>query len=53
MTSLMRPRPVFVEHLEHDRGARPARCRSARRGVEAVAGDDAGDVRAVAVVVVR
>ena len=53
MTSLMRPLPVGVEHLQHDqvRAGRDARSRAAR--VEAVAGDDAGDVRAVAVVVVR
>ena len=43
----------LVEHLQHDQaraGAMPVR---AAAGIEAVAGDDAGDVRAVAVVVVR
>ena len=52
MTSLMRPRAGAVEDLELDE-RRLARSPIARRPIEAVAGDDPGDVRAVAVVVVR
>ena len=53
MTSLMTPLPVRVEHLQADdvRAGRDAGAAPLR--VVAVAGDDAGDVRAVAVVVVR
>ena len=54
MTSLMWPRPLRVEHLERDQMCAPGRDAGARAvGIEAIAGDDAGDVRAVAVVVVR
>ena len=53
MMLLMVPLPFCVEHLERDdvRVGRDAALLAVR--VVAVAGDDAGDVRAVAVVVVR
>ena len=53
MTLLMVPLPLRVEHLQRDqtRVGRDAGLLAVR--VVAVAGDDAGDVRAVAVVVVR
>ena len=53
MTLLMVPLPFGVEHLQRDeiRVGRDAGLLAVR--VVAVAGDDAGDVRAVAVVVVR
>ena len=53
MTLLMTPRAAIVEHLQADQVRRRGDAGARAERVVAVAGDDPGDVRAVAVVVVR
>ena len=53
MTSLVRPCAVAVEHFQHDQARSGGEAAVSLLTLPAVAGDEAGDVRAVAVCVAR